>query len=107
MTQGVFEVFKRQDVPSDAQILPSKMIYAVNNKTTPSEKNKARITAGGHRDGLKKLMIHDSPKNNHGSVRTVAITEAIKNWYIWLKDAIKAFIEGRDMKRYVTIEPAP
>lgn len=99
ISQGVFEIVNRQDIPLEAQILPSRMVYAIKNKGTPTEKYKTRLTAGEHRDPIKKLMIHDSPKVKKSSVRTISSTASIKERRMWLKEAIQAFIQGHDMTR--------
>lgn len=77
--QQVFEEVHEKDVPHDAVILPSKMVYAIKNIGTNEEAYKARIVAGDHMDRMKRLMIHNSVNVRHGSIRITTSTAAIKH----------------------------
>lgn len=105
--KGVFRIVKRCDVPANAVILPSRMVYDIKKVGTSDERHKARFAADGHMDRHKKLMIHSSPNIRHGTTREVVSTSAIRKWRICLKDAVQTFSQTNIMTRYVALEPAP
>lgn len=88
-------------------MLPSKMVYAIKNSGTTEERYKARLTAGGHRDREKALLIHNSQNIRHASVRLLISVGATQGWRIWSKDADQAYTQCEDMSRVVVLVPAP
>lgn len=105
--QGMVKLVKAEDIPKDAIILPNRTVYAIKNSGTLEELYKARITAGGHMDDMKELMIHSSVNLKHGSVRMITSTAANKRWKLWSKDADQAFAQCDEMMRTVVLMPAP
>lgn len=105
--QQLFEEVHEKDVPHDAVILPSKMVYAIKNTGTNEEVYKAWVVAGGQLDRMKRLIIHNSMNFRHGSIRLTVSTTEIKKWNLWFKDAVQAYIQAEKITRYVALLPAP
>lgn len=97
----------REDILADAIVLPSRFVYAIKNAQTLEELYKARQTAGGHCDFMKIMMIHDFSNVRHASVRLVSSTAANLGWIIWTTDAIKGYIQGKYMTRFIVLIPPP
>lgn len=105
--QGVFECVKKSYIPRNAIILPSNMVYTIKAVGTAEEKYKARLTAGGHRDHMKDMMIHNSTNVRPISIRTLISTASIKRLKFWSKDADQAFIQSDGITRDIFIKPPP
>lgn len=105
--QGVCEEVRRDQLPPDAVIIPSRMVYEIKNFGTIEELYKSRLTAVGNLDWLNQMMIHHIANIRHGSVRTIASTDAIKKWLIWFRDSVQTYVQEDDMSRYITLKPAP
>lgn len=116
LEQGVFPEVKAYDIPADAVVLPSRMVYAIKNAGTNEELYKARLVAGGHHDYMKKLMTHHIASKRHASVRTLVWTAAILNCTTKHKDSVKSYIQATKMSRYysattlwynISLKPVP
>lgn len=105
--QGVFEEVRADQLPPDAVISPSRMVYVIRNIGTLEELYKATLTVGEHLDWLKKMMIQYIANIRHGSVRTITSAAATKKWIIWFRDAVQAYIKADAMYRYIALKTAP
>lgn len=105
MERGVFKRVKRKDLPPDANVISTRMVLAVKDVGTESEKFKARLAAHGHKDREKEGRVHNSPTIRPISLRLLLSTAAIKRFKLWATDIIQAFIQSFNLKRNVYIIP--
>lgn len=55
--QGVFRIIKKADIPSNAIILPSRMVQVIKNFGSKDEKHKAQIIVRGHKDRQNRFSF--------------------------------------------------
>ena len=51
---------------------------------------------GGHRDKLKKLMVHSSQTLQPSSIRLLLTIAAAHQFEVWISDIRQAFLESAD-----------
>ena len=67
--RGTFKVILREEVPTDANVLPGRFILAIKSTEDGEINYKARFVIGGHRDKMKHLMVHNSATLQPQSIR--------------------------------------
>jgi len=60
INRGTFKIILREDIPKDANVLPGRFVLAIKSTEDGEVKYKARYVLGGHRDKLKRMMVHSS-----------------------------------------------
>ena len=92
MHRGVFEVVKRSDIPEGANCMKSKLVLTVKSPMNAPDEDKARYTIAGHRDKMKKLIVHTTVTLQPSSIRLLALISEILDLELWISDACQAFL---------------
>jgi len=92
LRRGTFKVILREDVPSDANVLPGRFVLAIKSTEDGKIKHKARYLIGGHRDRLKHMVIHLASTLQPQSIRLLLALAAIHGFDIWTSDVRQAHI---------------
>ena len=66
---GTFKVIPKQDIPSDANIIPGRFVLAIKSTEDGEVKFKARYVIGDHRDKDKNLTVHTATTLQPQSIR--------------------------------------
>lgn len=89
------EVFEWVSVPEASKVLPSKWVYALKRAMDGTiEKYKARIVAGGHRQGEGDFRETFAPVAKFVSLRILLTLAAIDDLEVEQVDVVAAFLHG-------------
>jgi Reverse transcriptase (RNA-dependent DNA polymerase) len=92
--RGTFRIVLEDDVEDGANVLPSKLVLAINSSATGETKYKARLLAGGHRDQDKPLLVHTANTVSHAYFRLMMALASIFRLPIASTDVAQAFLQS-------------
>lgn len=96
LERGTFKVILREDVNSDANVLPGHFVLAIKSTKDGEVKFKARYVIGGHRDRFKQLMVHSATTLQPQSIRLLLALAAMRDFEIWTSDVRQAYLQSAD-----------
>ena len=96
LERGTFKVILKQDIPSDAQILPGRFVLATKCTEDGEVKFKARYVIGGHRDKGKNLMVHTATTLQPQSIRLLLALYNMHDCGIWTSDVRQAYLQSSE-----------
>ncbi|KAA8490490.1 hypothetical protein FVE85_4571 [Porphyridium purpureum] len=100
--QGAFIIAER--VPTNAVIVPAKMVRVLKNYRTAHETTKSRLVALGHVDAQKRSLIVESPMLSQWALKVIVSTTVQFGWTIHTQDAKKAYLQAtKSLQRPVYI----
>jgi hypothetical protein len=73
--RGTFKLVELADA-SDKSVIPTKFVLSIKHEYG-TEKFKARFCLGGHRDFIKKSMVHTATQLSHSSTRMILAVAAV------------------------------
>lgn len=76
----------REESTVDSNVLPGCLFLTMKSDQDGDIKFKARFVIGGHRDNLKKLIVHSLQILDPLSFRILVPTASIHNFYMWTPD---------------------
>ena len=94
--RGTFEIIGKEDVPTDANILPGRFVLAIKSTEDGSIKYKAIFVMGGHRDKHKHLMVHNSCTLQPQSIRLLLALAVMYDFDVWTADVAQAYLQSTD-----------
>ena len=94
--RGTFKVILKQDIPSDANILPVRFVLAIKSTEDGEVKFKARYVIGGHRDNKKNLMFHTATTLQPQSIRLPIALSSMNDFDIWTSDVRQAYLQSSE-----------
>ena len=68
----------REEIPPDAKVIPGPFVLYIKSTDDGQVKWKARCVIGGHRDKLKRLIVHSAKKLQPASIRLLLALAAVK-----------------------------
>ena len=86
LERGAFKVILREEIPPDANVLPGRFVLAIKSADNGQAKWKARYVIGGHRDKLKRLMVHSAKTLQPASIRLLLGLAAVHKLKVWTSD---------------------
>ncbi len=92
--RGTFKAILKEDVPKDGNVLPGRFVLAIKSSIDGKIKCKARFVIGGHRDKLKKFMVHSSSTLQPHSNRLLLTMSLIFKFKIWTSDVRQAYLQS-------------
>ena len=98
-------VVPRSEVPSDANVINSHVLYKLKDNDDGSLKLKARIAPHGNEDNLKDILASDCSTCPPSGLRILQSVATIKKWTIYKADAIAAFLQTGKAQRQVYVKP--
>jgi hypothetical protein len=81
---GTFKLVELADA-SDKNVIPTKFVLSIKHEYG-TEKFKARFCLGGHRDFMKKSMVHTATQLSHSSTRLLLAVAAVLGFDVWSTD---------------------
>lgn len=96
MKRKAFKIVKRKDIPKGANVIPLKLVLALKSDIDNAIRNKARWTAGGHRDRRKNFLVHSSQSVQPWSSRLLLGLAEMLEFSLWLEDVIQAYLQTED-----------
>eukprot|EP00171_Calliarthron_tuberculosum_P023469 IDg23469t1 len=94
LERGTFKLILHEEVPSDANVLPGRFVLAIKSTEDGKVKFKARYVIGGHRDKLKKLMVHNAVTLQPQSIRLLLTLAALHEFDVWTSDVTQAYLQS-------------
>jgi len=94
--RNTFKVILREEVPTDANVLPGRFVLAIKSTEDGEVKYKARFVIGGHRDKQKHLMVHNSATLQPQSIRLLLALAHASDFDIWTADVTQAYLQSTD-----------
>lgn len=71
LDRGTFKAVLEKNLPSDANIMPARFVFALKSTDDGEVKFKARYIICENRDKYKDMMVHTSPTIQSSSTRLV------------------------------------
>lgn len=94
--RGTFKIILPEDVPTDGNGLPGRLVLAIKSTEDGEVKYKARFVIGGHRDKKKNLMVHNSATQQPPSIRLLLSLAHASDFDIWTADVTQAYLQSTD-----------
>jgi hypothetical protein len=109
--KGTFRIVERADVFAEHRhgrpnILPCRFVLAVKHEEDGTQRLKARLVVGGHRDFEKGNMLHDASTVRHGYIRLLVSLATIFEFPVWTIDVDQAYLQAEvPLQRRIYIAP--
>lgn len=94
-----FKVILKGDVFSDANAIPGRSIHSIKSEKDNCESCKARFFIWGHRDRLKKMMVHSFQTLQPSSIKMILAFTAAHSFNIWTSYVRQTHPQYRDPLR--------
>jgi hypothetical protein len=102
--RGTFKLVELSDT-SDKNVIPTKFVLSIKDEDG-TEKFKARYCLGGHRDFMKKSMVHTATQLSLSSTRLILAVAAVIGFDVWSTDVNQASLQSAcRLKRELFIQP--
>ena len=96
LERGTFKVILKEDIPTDANVLPGGVVLAIKSAEDGEIKFKARYVIGGHRDKEKNMMVHTATTLQRQSIQLLLALANIHDFDIWTSDVRQAYLQSSD-----------
>jgi Reverse transcriptase (RNA-dependent DNA polymerase) len=93
LDKGVFEIVLREDIPAGANTLGGRYVLALKDPRTETERWKARFVVQGHKDVMKRAIVHDTATISQRGARMIFAMAAIFGWKVWTEDVRQAYLQ--------------
>lgn len=92
--RGPFKAILKEDVKPDEKILPGHFILVIMYSEDGIVNFNARHFIGVHRYEMKLMMVHNSQKLQHASIKlTIALASAYK-FRVWTSNVRQAYLQS-------------
>jgi hypothetical protein len=92
ISRDTFKIVPRSAVDG-VNVVPSRFVLAIKHEDS-SDKYKARLCLGGHKDVLKSKMVHTATTLSQTSTRLILALAAIFEFDIWTTDVDQAYLQS-------------
>lgn len=106
IAQNTWKVVCRDEVPDKANILRGRFVLAIKDEGTEREVWKARFVVQGHRDNLKKSLVHDITVARQHSIKLLIGLASIFNFRLFSTDVTQAYLQSKEsLQRNIFVKP--
>ncbi len=103
---GTWKVVCYDETPKDACVLSGRFVLAIKDEGTDKEIYKARFVVRGHRDKLKKYLVHDISVIKQQGIKMLIGIASIFGLRLFSSDVIQSYIQSlENLQRKVLIKP--
>jgi hypothetical protein len=86
-------VVDRQGIPPGSNTLGGRFVLCIKDPGTDQERWKARFAVQGHKDFLKRAIVHDTATLSQRGARMIFAMAAIFCFKLWTEDVRRAYIQ--------------
>ncbi len=103
---GTWRVVCYDETPKDACVLSGRFVLAIKDEGTGKEIWKARFVVQGHRDKLKKYLVHEISVVKQQGIKMLIGIASIFGFRIFSSDVIQSYIQSLEkLQRKILIKP--
>lgn len=103
--KNAYTTTPEKEVPQDANVITSHVVYKIKTAETGEMKLKARIVPHGNRDKDKEDIRKDSSTAQFNCIRLLLSIAAIFNFRLALADIKAAYLQSGPIKRDIYVRP--
>ena len=105
-SRGTWEIVKKSDVSTGANILGGRFVLALRNVSTENEQAKARFVAQGFANKEKDFLIHNVMSLRQSSVRVLLSFAANNGYRMYSHDVRQAYTQSAEpLTREIYLQP--
>lgn len=106
VNKGTWKIIMKNEMSPNPNILGGRFVLAIKDGGTPKERWKARFVVQGHRDKMKRSLVHDSPNAKQQSTRLVVGLASVFGFRLFSTDVTQAYLQSADeLMRDVYVKP--
>lgn len=94
LQRGTFKVIIREEMPPDANVIPSLFVLPIKSTEDGQIKFKVRYVIDGPRGSQKNITVHSSQTLKPSSIRLVIALAAIQSFDVWTCDVTQAYVQS-------------
>ncbi len=103
--KNTWRIVLQEEFPDDDP-LNGRFVLAIKDEGTDKEIWKARFVVLGHKDKLKKLMVHDINVSKQYTIKLIIALAAIFGFRIFSTDVIQSYLQSLEkLSRNVLVKP--
>lgn len=104
--KGTWKIILKNEMSPNSSILGGRFVLAIKDGGTSKETWKARFVVQGHKDKMKRSLVHDSPNAKQQSTGLVLGLASIFGFRLFSTDVTQAYLKSADqLMRDVYIKP--
>lgn len=104
--RNTWKVVPKATLPPDANILGGRFVLAIKNGGTSQETWKARFVVQGHKDSMKKSLVHCVSLAKQFSTKIILSIAATMDFKLFTTDVTQAYLQSMELlNRKVFVQP--
>lgn len=93
---GTFKIVPAKAISDDANLILAIFVLSIKSDDVV-KKTKARFVIGGHRDPMKKFIVHQSQNVRPPLIRLVLVLAVAHKMTVWTSNVRQAYLQSKQM----------